>query len=86
MRLRWIPILAFVYFIAMAFAMTYPGYVPANRIRPFVFGLPFSLFWQVLWITGAIVVLGTVFIWEKRSSSASSKNGDPTTRSGSEKA
>ena len=86
MRLRWIPILAFVYFIAMAFAMTYPGYVPANRIRPFVFGLPFSLFWQVLWITGAIVVLGTVFIWEKRSSSTPGKNGDPTTRSGSEKA
>lgn len=86
MRLRWIPILAFAYFIAMAFAMTYPGYVPANRIRPFVFGLPFSLFWQVLWITGAIVVLGTVFIWEKRSSSTPGKSGDPPTRSGSERA
>jgi hypothetical protein len=50
----------------MVFFVTYPGYVPFNRIQPFVFGLPFSLFWQVLWITSSIFVLAAVFFWEQR--------------------
>jgi len=48
----------------MALFLTYPGYVPFDKIRPFVFGLPFSLFWQVLWICGAVFVLAAVFFWE----------------------
>ena len=65
MRKRLIPGLAIVYFIAMLVAVTYPGYVPFNQIRPFVFGMPFSLFWQVLWVTGAILVLTLVYLWER---------------------
>jgi hypothetical protein len=30
--------------------LTYPGMVPFNRIRPLVLGLPFVMFWIVLWI------------------------------------
>ena len=66
MKIRLVPTLAIAFYIAMAVAVTYPGYVPFNRIRPFVFGLPFSMFWQVLWITGAVFVLAGVFLWEKR--------------------
>jgi hypothetical protein len=52
------------YFLAMVFFVTYPGYVPFDRIRPFVLGMPFSLFWQVLWICGAVLVLAGVFLWD----------------------
>jgi hypothetical protein len=65
MRFRLIPTLAICFYIAMAFFVTYPGYVPFNHIRPFVFGVPFSLLWQVLWITSSIFVLAGVFVWEK---------------------
>lgn len=65
MRFRLVPTLAVCFYIAMAFFVTYPGYVPFNHIRPFVFGLPFSLFWQVLWISSSIFVLAGVFAWER---------------------
>lgn len=64
MKLRLVPALGVAYFLAMAFFLTYPGYVPFDKIRPFVIGLPFSLFWQVLWICGAVFVLAAVFFWE----------------------
>lgn len=66
MRLRLVPALAVSFFLAMLFFVTYPGYVPFNRIRPFVLGLPFSLFWQVLWIVGSLLVLAAVYRWEQR--------------------
>ncbi len=65
MKQRVVPALAIIYFLAMLVAVTYPGYVPFNRIRPFVLGMPFSLFWQLIWINGAVLVLGGVFIWDK---------------------
>jgi hypothetical protein len=60
----------------MVFFVTYPGYVPFDTIRPFVLGLPFSIFWQVLWIVGAIVALGAVFVWESRQSAEPSRPSD----------
>ncbi len=66
MMRRIVPALAIIYFLAMLVAVTFPGYVPFNRIRPFVLGMPFSLFWQLIWISGAVVVLGGLFIWEKK--------------------
>lgn len=79
MRDRLVPTLGAAYFLAMLVFVTYPGYVPFNRIRPFVLGLPFSLFWQVLWISGAVLVLTAVFVWEQRR-----RDGDrPTPRDSS---
>jgi len=66
MRIRLVPTLAVLYYAAMIFFVTYPGYVPFDRVRPFVLGMPFSLFWQVCWIVGAGLVLGGVFLWEKK--------------------
>ncbi len=66
MKSKLVPALAIAFYLAMAFFTTYPGYVPFDRIRPFVLGLPFSLFWQVLWITSSIFVLAGVYAWEKR--------------------
>jgi hypothetical protein len=66
MQKHLIPSLAILYFVAMAIFLTYPGYVPFDRIRPFVLGMPFSMFWQVLWICGAGFVLAGLFLWEKK--------------------
>jgi hypothetical protein len=78
MRIRLVPTLAVLYYAAMVFFVTYPGYVPFDRIRPFVLGLPFSLFWQVCWIVGAGLVLGGVFVWEKtRRREASDRRTSP---------
>ena len=38
------------FFLAYAIALTWPGILPFNRIRPFVLGLPFSFFWVTLWV------------------------------------
>jgi hypothetical protein len=40
--------------------LTYPGMVPFNRIEPLVLGLPFSMFWIVLWV--AIVFAGLLLL------------------------
>jgi uncharacterized membrane protein len=84
MRFRLIPTLAVCFYLAMVFFVTYPGYVPFNHIRPFVFGLPFSLFWQVIWITSSIFVLTGVFLWEKRRAAQASGPRDERSASSSE--
>jgi hypothetical protein len=66
MTKKLVPTAAIAFYLAMTFFVTYPGYVPFNSIEPFVLGLPFSLFWQVLWISGSAFVLAGVFVWEKR--------------------
>lgn len=52
---------AIIYFVAMAAATTFPGLALANRIRPFVLGLPFVFAWFVFWIVGALVVLSFLY-------------------------
>lgn len=49
-------LLASLYFVAMAVAVTFPGVIPFNRIRPFVLGVPFVLVWYLAWVTGALLV------------------------------
>jgi hypothetical protein len=31
-------------------ALTWPGILPFNRVRPLVFGVPFVMIWIVVWI------------------------------------
>jgi hypothetical protein len=72
LRDRLVPVLAVAFYVAMAIFVTYPGYLPFNRIRPFVLGMPLSLFWHVFWISGSIFVLAGVYRWEKRRAATSS--------------
>ena len=49
------------------------GGIPfANRVTPFVLGLPFILFWIVLW-----VVLTSVIMWVIYSLDPINREGDP---------
>ncbi|MCZ6917351.1 MAG: DUF3311 domain-containing protein [Gemmatimonadetes bacterium] len=48
--------IGFVYFAAMAVMVTFPGIQPFNRIRPFIFGLPFVFAWVLAWVVGSVAV------------------------------
>jgi hypothetical protein len=50
--------IAVAFFTLYTVALTWPGALPFNRIRPFVLGVPFSLAWVTLW-----VILGGLTIW-----------------------
>ena len=54
------------YFVLALIAVTWPGILPAARMRPFVLGLPFAFFWVAAWIGFAVVVLFLVDRVEER--------------------
>jgi len=54
-KAAWI---AIIYFTAMAIALTFPGVIPFNTIRPFVFGIPFVFAWYIIWLLRALCVFG----------------------------
>jgi hypothetical protein len=57
MSLRSARLLTGVYIALLAAAVVWPGAVAAARIRPFVFGLPFSFFWPAAWVALGAPVL-----------------------------
>ena len=59
--------LTVAFFALYAVAVTWPGFVPFNRIRPLVLGLPFSMAWVTLWIVGGALVLWMLDRAERRS-------------------
>jgi hypothetical protein len=54
---RRVRVLFAAFLIVYTLAVTYPGIIPFNRVRPFIFGLPFVFFWVVLWIVIGLIVL-----------------------------
>lgn len=48
---RWLAVLPFLALIGMFFA---------NRTQPFVLGLPFILFWTVLWVVLTSAIMAVV--------------------------
>ena len=59
-------VLATAYFVAYAVAVTWPGMLPFNRVRPTVLGLPFAMVWVALWIAGSGLVLWALDRSEER--------------------
>lgn len=58
--LRFVTILGIVCMLMMVF----PLYSIANVAEPFVLGLPFSMFWIVLWIVIEFAGFIAVYNWE----------------------
>jgi hypothetical protein len=69
--------LLLLFIVLFAVAVTWPGIVPANRFRPTVFGLPFTLVWVALWIVIGFALL----LWVDRRSHADDAGPDGTGRS-----
>ena len=59
-------LLVWVLFFVLLLAFTFPVYSIANRVDPFVMGMPFSLFWIVAWVGFEFIVLLLAYIWEYR--------------------
>ncbi|HLW74257.1 MAG TPA: hypothetical protein VKT74_04245 [Gammaproteobacteria bacterium] len=57
-------------------ASVWPGYLPAARVRPYVFGLPFALAWLVLCIGIVFLALLLTFRADMRSPSAKRRGHD----------
>lgn len=38
------------------------GIVFANRVTPYVFGLPFVLGWLVMWVAATAVIMGAIYL------------------------
>ena len=55
-KLRWTRRGVALFFILFVIAVTWPGMLPFNRIRPLVFGLPFSMAWIAFWVFCSFLV------------------------------
>lgn len=64
-RRRWIAGLGYAICIL---AMIWPGALIANRIQPYVLGLPFFFFWYVAWVFVLFAGLATLYWLEQRAS------------------
>jgi hypothetical protein len=57
MTVRTARLVVFTYTILYAIVLLYPGILPFNRMRPFVFGMPFVLVWVSSWVGLGVIVL-----------------------------
>jgi hypothetical protein len=55
--LRTLRALTAAFFLCFAALVTWPGYVPFNRVEPLILGLPFSMAWIALWVVLSAVAL-----------------------------
>lgn len=76
MSLGAVRALAVAYFLAYAVAVTWPGMLPFNRVRPTVLGLPFSMVWVAFWIAGSGLVLWALDRSEERHRRAGPSDGE----------
>ena len=55
--------------LALVPAIGFLGGVPfANRVEPYVLGLPFLLFWIVAWVVATSAIMGAVWLldhWQR---------------------
>ncbi len=55
----------FIVVMAIAFLPTiFPVFAVANRVEPFVLGLPFSFFWVVAWILVVFSLLVVMYLMD----------------------
>lgn len=61
------------------------GGIPfANRVEPFVLGLPFFLFWIVAWVVATSAIMWIVWILDRRDPSPDTSRSEPTEAESSE--
>jgi len=55
-----------VFFIICVLAVIFPFYAVANRVTPYIMGMPFSMAWIVIWIILLFIGLVLLYAWESR--------------------
>jgi Protein of unknown function (DUF3311) len=51
---------------ALPFVGVLAGIFFANRVEPYVLGLPFALFWMILWVVLAAAIMAVVYRLDTR--------------------
>ena len=51
---------------ALPFLGVLVGIFFANRVEPYVLGLPFALFWVTLWVVLTAVIMATIYHLDQR--------------------
>lgn len=59
-------ITAAIGYIICILAMIWPGALIANRIEPFIFGLPFIFFWYTLWPSIMFIGLASLYWFDRK--------------------
>lgn len=59
-------VLTGLFYAAFLLAVTWPGFIPFNRVAPRVLGLPLSFAWPALWVAVSFVVLLALDLSENR--------------------
>jgi len=65
--IRWLRRGVFAFFVVYLLAVIWPGAIPFSSPEPFVLGIPFSLFWPILWIVLGFLALLVLDRFEERS-------------------
>lgn len=66
MKLSTARTLAGAYLLTALVFVTWPGLVPFSKIEPLILGLPFSMAWIAMWVSGTVVMLFLLDRVEKR--------------------
>lgn len=66
MMSRALKVAAIVFLIVQAIALIWPAAQVANRPDVRVMGLPLPFFWTVFWIVGTFVVMGFLWVSERK--------------------
>lgn len=54
------------FYLATTAGLVWPVYAEFAGVRPLVLGMPFSLFYVVVWVVASFLVLLGVYLWEER--------------------
>ncbi|MEB2265622.1 DUF3311 domain-containing protein [Priestia megaterium] len=57
----------FIYILSVLPFVGILGFLPlVNRVTPFVLGMPFNMFWMVIWVVLTSIILGVMYKLDPR--------------------
>ncbi|MEI2337813.1 DUF3311 domain-containing protein [Priestia megaterium] len=57
----------FIYILSVLPFVGILGFLPfVNRVTPFVLGMPFNMFWMVIWVVLTSIILGVMYKLDSR--------------------
>ncbi len=60
-------VMKFIYILSVLPFVGILGFLPfVNRVTPFVLGMPFNMFWMVIWVVLTSIILGVMYKLDPR--------------------
>lgn len=61
---------------ALPFLGFFGGIFFANRVEPYVFGMPFIMFWVVLWVVLTSGIMGLIYLLDPVNRNSAGQGGE----------